>query len=149
MKAVVHHPNFVQVIATLEPMLREYSPLMLMSFDNLCDYMSWFWNRGTMAWSIDENGPQGVCLIKLFRHLSQFVEPAVHEPCGRFVMIELLKGNHPLAIAKVCNELCDRWGPQHIVMWERGERTESSVPRMMTWATFRKLARRITFNLLE
>ena len=64
-------------------------------------------------------------------------------------MLEFLAANHPLAIEQVCETLSDRWGPQKIVMWDRGERTENGAPRMYTWKDFRKLTRRLSYGVTE
>lgn len=63
MKRIVHHPDFVQLIYLLKPLLRQYPPLAVMRTDDLADWMAWYWNRGTMTWWINEmtREPQGVC----------------------------------------------------------------------------------------
>lgn len=117
--------------------------------DDIADWVAWYWNRGTISYVIDDfNQPQGICLIKLFGRLHQFME-MVHEPCGQFVMLELMVANHPLAMGQIYEDLVKRWGPQRVVMWERGARTENGVPRMYSWAEFEKLARRITYGITE
>ena len=59
--------EFHSVIQALKPLLRTHKPLCVMQTDEMLDWCSWYWNRGTMTYVIDDNGPQGVCLIKLFR----------------------------------------------------------------------------------
>ena len=149
MKNVQHHPNFIGVIDTLQPLLRHYPPLAVMSFDDLADWMSWYWNRGTMAWWISDAGePRGVCLIKLFRRLEQFMNRDVHEPCAKFCFIELMVASDPIIMGLLFNELTDRWGPQDVVLWDRGERTEKGAPRMYRWEQFVKLARRLSYGYI-
>lgn len=142
---IKHAQEFLEVMDSLEPLFREWSPLSVMPFHDLCDYVAYFWNRGTISYIIDDWGhAQGVCLIKLFRNLGQFLEPFVHEPCGEFCMLVLMVADGPETMGWICQDLTRRWGPQSIVLWDRGDRTESGAPRMFTWNQFQKLARRIT-----
>jgi hypothetical protein len=150
MKMHVHHPHFLQVINSIKPILRAYPPLAVMHFDDLCDWMSFYWNRGTMTWVIDDFGEgHGVCLIKLFRDLSQFMDHNVHEPCGRFCMIELLASDNPITTGILFKSLTDRWGPQETIMWDRGKRTANGAPRMYRWDQFTKIARRVSYGITE
>lgn len=120
-----------------------------MPFEKVCDHFAFYWNRGTFSFSIDESGePHGVCLIKLFDRLEQFLEPFVHQPTGKFVMIDLLVADTPIVMANLCNELVHRWGPQEVVIWDRGERTEGGAPRMFMWNKFMKICRRLTYGIL-
>jgi hypothetical protein len=145
MKKPQHHPNFVQVIYTLRPLLREYRPLAVMQLEDLCDWMSWYWNRGTMAYRISDSGkPQGVCLIRLFKRLEQFMDRDVHQPCGQFCFIELSVAEDGRIMWLMLEDLENRWGPQEVMMWDRGELTENGTPRMYRWPQFKKLARRLS-----
>ena len=140
-----HAPEYIRTMRSLEPLLRGSKQFLFWEFDAICDWLSFFWNRGTISFVIDDEGrAHGVCTIKLFRNLGQFLEPFVHDPCGRFVMIEVLIADSPEVMAELCDELTDRWGKQAIVMWDRGERTESGAPRMFRWHQFQRLARRMT-----
>jgi hypothetical protein len=133
----------------LLPVLRQQKAFCVMPFDQVCDHFAYYWNRGTFSYSIDDYGePHGACLIKLFDRLSQFLEPYVHEPNGKFVMIELLVADTPNVMAQLCEDLVTRWGPQDIVLGDRDERTEGAAPRMYTWQMFMKLAKRLTYGLL-
>jgi hypothetical protein len=144
-KPLVHHPEYVELIHILEPLLRRYPPLVRMRFDDLTDWMAWYWNRGTMTCVITGRGePLGVCLIKLFRELEQFMDHDAHEPCGKFAFIELSIAQDGRIMGQMLEEMESRWGPQEIVMWDRGARTENGVPRMYRWNQFRKLARRLS-----
>jgi hypothetical protein len=150
MRRRIHHPSFVQLINTLKPLLREYKPLRVMRLDDLCDWLAWYWNRGTISWLVDDSGsPQGVCLIRLFRELDQFMDPAAHDPCGEFCFIEFLSAADPITMNSLCQSLVDTWGPQRVVMWDRSERTESGAPRMYRWDQFEKLVRRLSYGLVE
>jgi hypothetical protein len=150
MKKAQHHPNFIQIISTLVPLLRQYPSLSVMQFDDLCDWMSWYWNRGTMAWWISDSGePRGVCLIKLFRRMEQFLDRDVHEPCAKFCFIELSIAADPIIMGLMFNELVERWGPQDIMMWDRPGRTENGAPRMYKWLDFCKLARRLSYGYVH
>ena len=144
MRKPQHHSHFIGVIATLKPLLRTYQPLAVMRFDDLCDWMSWYWNRGTMAYVIENDEPKGVCLIKLFRKLEQFMDNDAHEPCGRFAFIELSVAKDGRIMGQMLEALEQSWGPQNIVMWDRGARTENGTPRMFTWPQFKKLAWRLS-----
>jgi hypothetical protein len=145
-----HHPNFVQMAATLKPLLRQYEPLAVMHFDDLCDWMSWYWNRGTMTWWISDFGEaQGVCLIRLFREISQFMDRDIHDPCGKFCFIELAVASDPIIMGVMFSALVDRWGPQETMMWDRGVRTEYGPPRIYRWDQFTKLARRLSYGITE
>jgi hypothetical protein len=145
-----HAPEYIQIMQILKPLLRKYEPFRKMPFANLCDYVAWFWNRGTISFVFTDSGEaEGVCLIKLFRNLEDFMEPFVHDSCGRFCMIEVMVASHPLAFASMFEELVDRWGKQQLIMWDRGERTKSGAPRMYRWRQFQKLARRITYGITE
>lgn len=149
MKKLVHHPNFLQLVFALKPVLRLHPPLATMHIDDLVDWVAWYWNRGTISWQIDDGGnPQGVCLIKLFRRMEQFLEPNVHDPCGKFCLIELLVSTEPVTTGILCKALVDRWGPQEIMMWDRGDRTKYGAPRMYRWDQFMKLTKRITYGLI-
>lgn len=147
---IKHAQEFLDTMDKLEPLFRRHPRYCLIPFHDLCEFVAYFWNRGTISFVIDEDGHgRGVCLCKLFRHLSQFFEPLVHEPCGKFCMLELMVAEDPLAMGIICEDLTNRWGPQEIILWDRGERTENGAPRMYTWRQFQKLARRITFGVLQ
>jgi hypothetical protein len=143
-----HCPEFLVVASKLLPLLRRYRPFAQMRFDDLCDHLGWYWNRDTISYVIDDE-PRAVCLIKLFRRLEQFLDPYVHIPCGKFVMLELMVADDPIAMGQICEQLTERFGPQEIVLWDRGTRTEGGAPRMYTWNSFMKLARRVSYGTIE
>jgi hypothetical protein len=137
--------TFYRTMRTLDPLLRRHRTLEKMAFDQLAEWVAYYWNRNTMSYAIGDHGePRAVCMIKLFRHLPQFLEPFVHDPCGRFCMIELLAADSPESMKMVHDKLVNRWGPQMIVMWDRGERTERGKPRMYRWDQFERLSELIT-----
>jgi hypothetical protein len=144
-----HAKEFVRIMRQLKPLLRQHPPLASMSFEDLCDYLAWYWNNGTLAYVIDEQGAHAVCFCRLFRWLEQFLWAGAHEPCGEFCMLELMVADEPNAMAGIFKIFKDRWGPQKVVMWDRGERTENGTPRMYRWDQFEKLARRLTYGLTE
>ena len=146
MKKPQHHPNFVEAIYILRPLLREYRPLAVMQFEDLCDWMSWYWNRGTMTFIFgpDRTEALGVCMIRLFRRLDQFMDRDVHDPCGKFCFIELSVAKDGRIMGLMLEELENRWGPQEVMMWDRGELTEKGAPRMYRWPQFKKLAQRLS-----
>lgn len=139
-----HAPEFIETMRKLAPLLREHQPLCLTKFEPLCDYVAYFWNRGTISFFLDEDGEaQGVCLVKLFARVEQFLDILVHEPCGRYCMIEVMVAHSPEVMSWIHEDLLRRWGPQKVVLWDRGERTVGGAPRMWTWEQFEKLAWRI------
>lgn len=146
----LHSAGFVERVCVLAPLVRKHPPLTEMAFEPLCDWLAWYWNRGTLCYVLNADGtPVAVCLVKLFREIGQFMDPLVHDPCGRFCLIELMVAEEPIAMGTIFDELKRRFGPQGIIMWDRGERTESGAPRMYTWKQFRKLARRLTYGVTE
>jgi hypothetical protein len=150
MKKAQHAPEFLQIIHYLKPLLRQYPPLAVMHVDDLADWLAWYWNRGTMAWQISDYGePQGVCLIRLFRNLEQFMEQNIHDPCNEFCFIEFSIASDPIIMGLMFNTLSNRWGPQKVMMWDRGARTADKAPRMYNWKQFRKLARRLSYGVTE
>lgn len=150
MKRIRHDPRYIATIAKLMPVLRTHEPFRGMGFEQLCNYLAYFWNHGTMSYLIyDDDSPAGVCLIKIFRELDSFLDEFVHEPDGKFCMIVLLAADTPIAMGVLCNELVGRWGTGWTMMWERGARTEDGAPRMYRWDQFEKLARRISYGVVE
>jgi hypothetical protein len=143
-KPAIHHPRFLGLVHTLDPLLRRYLPLARMDFDDLCDWISWYWNRGTMAYVVEENRPLGICLIRLFRRLDQFMDQDIFDPCGKFCFIELAVARDGKIMGLMLQDLENRWGRQEIMVWDRPGRTESGAPRMYKWADFVKLARRLS-----
>ena len=142
-----HATKFLVTMTQLEPLLRTHPRLARLTFYELCDYVAWFWNRGTISFVQDDHWePHAICLVKLFSSLRQFLDPFVHEPCGKFCMIELMVADEPLAMGQIFEDLRARWGPQEIMLWDRGERTEDGAPRMYRWDQFEKLARRLTYG---
>lgn len=140
-----HAPEYLETMHKLVPLLRRYRYFSAWNFEMLCDWCAYYWNRGTISYVIDNEGnAKGVCLVKLFRRLEQFLEPFVHDPCGRFCMLEAMVAEGPKSLGIIHDELLGRWGPQEVILWERGKRTEKGAPRMYTWNQFEKLARRIT-----
>jgi hypothetical protein len=133
----------------LEPLLREGRKFSVMHWSLLCDWCAYYWNRGTISYLLDDGHARGVCLVKLFSRLEQFLEPFVHEPGGKFCMVELLVAKDPLAIAHTYFELTGRFGKPEIIMWDRGERTEGGSPRMYTWEQYEKLTKRLTYGLID
>lgn len=136
--------QFHDVMRSLEPLLRQHKTLKKMEFGMMCDWIAYYWNRETIAYLLDDTGKaRAVCLVKLFRQLKQFLEPFVHDPCGKFCMVELMVANDAEAMGIVHDQLVSRWGAQEFVLWDRGERTESGSPRIWRWDQFEDLAERI------
>jgi hypothetical protein len=145
-----HSPHYIATIAKLMPILHAHAPLRGMGFDQLCDYLAYFWNHGTMSYVMNaDDSPAGVCLIKLFCELESFLDEFIHEPDGEFCMVILLAADTPNTIAQLFYPLVDRWGEGRVMLWDRGERTENGAPKMYTWENYLKLTRRLTYGLVE
>jgi len=145
-----HSFEFVFLVDVLKPLLLQREFFRKVDENNqLYDLLAWYWNRELMSWSVDETQvAHGVCLIRLFRELPSFLS-YVHDPCGEFVFIELLSADTPNVMQELFEQLFIRHGEQKVVLWDRGERTENGTPRMYTWSQFMKLARRLTYGLIQ
>ncbi len=139
-----HDPHYLETMEVLSPLFRKVGKFRQWQSEFLCDWIAYFWNRGTISFVIDEHGGHGVSTIKLFSRLEQFLEPFVHEPQGGFCMIEVMVADSPAVMGRLCSEMVQRWGPGRVILWDRSERTESGAPRMFRWHEFEKLANRIT-----
>jgi hypothetical protein len=146
---MTHSPQFMAAMVQLEPLIRTGKLYRKMKFGDMCDWVAYYWHRGTLSYLLQGEEAVGVCLIKLFRHLGQFLEPFVHEPCGEYCWVELLVAKEPGAIAHAYFEFKNRWGPQKIMFWDRGERTWSGCPKMFTWDQYEKLTRRLTDGMID
>jgi hypothetical protein len=147
-----HAKEYLETMEILMPLIREARRYSVWQFDMLCDWFAYFWNRGTIAFVIDAHGnAQGICAIKLFNRLEQFLEPFVHEPTGKFCLVDLLVAVSPLAIADCFEILFGRWGPQAIMIWDRGDRTDqpNRAPRMYTWLQYLKLTNTLTYGIVK
>ena len=145
-----HAPEYFAEIGKLLPLLRRSPALSAMTFADLCDHLAYFWNRGTICYVMGYNDvPRAICLIKLFRELDQFMDVYVHEPCGEFCMIELMVAEDPLAMGVIFDEFVKRWYGVKTVLWDRQERTELGAPRMYSWRQFEKLARRLSYGIIQ
>jgi hypothetical protein len=143
-----HAPEYLETMHKLLKLIRRVEKFSYWEKDAIFDWMAYFWNKGTISYRISEDGVgRGICTLKFFSRLEQFLEPFVHEPGGNFVMIEMLVSDHWSTSALLFDELCDRWGGQRpVVLWDRGNRTEAAgkSPRMFKWKEFQKIARRMT-----
>jgi hypothetical protein len=142
-----HAERFLKVCSKVVPFIKEHHPKWHgSSEENVCNYLAWYWNRDLMAVSWSGDHVYGVCLIKLFDRLEDWLEDLPHHPTGNFGMVDLLISISPSATLELYEILFERWGPQKVVMWERGERTLDKAPRMVTWAGYKKLLRRMTLT---
>jgi hypothetical protein len=114
----------------------------------LQEYLTWFADRELLAISASGEEIYGICTIKLFDKLEDFLSPEAFNPTGKFCQVDLLVAVSPVAIADCFETLFKRWGPQEIMLWERSERTENGAPRMFTWKEYLKLTRRLTYGLV-
>lgn len=144
-----HAEEYVVEIGKLLLLLRRSPAFSVMPFADLCDHLAWYWNRGTMCYVMGHRDvPRAICLIKLFRHIDQFMDAYVHEPCGEICMIELMVAEDPLAMGAIFEEFVKRWHSVKTVMFDREERTEYGCPRMYSWRQFEKLARRLSYGVI-
>jgi hypothetical protein len=142
--------SFVWLADRMVPFIREYHPKWRDEpAQKLYDYLAWHAGKKTLAVDCQGEEIYGVCTIKLFDQLDDFLDPRTHNPTGRFVMVDLLVAVSPVAIAHCFDKLVYIWGPRHTVIWERGERTENGCPRIYRWDQFMKLTRRISYGLAE
>jgi len=141
-----HAPEYLETMHKLLPAIRQVEKFSYWDKEVIFDWMAYFWNKGTISYVIKDGMGKGVCTIKFFSRIEQFLEPFVHEPLGNFVMIETLVSDSQTTSALLFDELCDRWGGwRPVVIWERGARTEAGkVPRMFRWKQFQKIAGRMT-----
>ena len=140
-----HAEQFLKVCAKVVPFIKAHHPKWQTCSDEaICDYLAWFWNRDLMAVSWKDGEVTGVCLIKLFDRLEDFLDDFPHHPTGNYAMVDLLISIEPEAPLDLYEILFERWGPQKVIIWERGDRTLDTAPRMYTWAGYKKLLRRMT-----
>lgn len=111
-------------------------------------YLIWFADRELLAVSASGEEIYGVCTIKLFDRLEDFLSPEAFNPTGKFCQVDLLVAVSPVAIADCFEILFKRWGPQEIMLWDRDERTEKGAPKMFRWDQYLKLTRRLTYGLV-
>jgi len=139
-----HAPEYIATMRILANRIRDVPRFSVWQFDILCDWFAYYWNKGTISFVIEDGEAKGICVIKLFSRLEQFLEPFVHEPAGQFAFIEALASDRAATHAFMWKELVGRWGHPPIVMWDRCERTEKGAPRMFRWSEFEKLSRKFT-----
>ena len=152
MKTVWEFLSFIWLADKMVPFIRENHPKWRDDSDqDLYDYLAWFWGKDLLAVSFTGEEIYGVCTIKLFSELEDFLSPFVFEPDGKFCMVDLLVAVSPLAIADCFETLFGRWGSREVMIWERGERTLASAgaPRMYTWKQYKRLTRRLTYGVVK
>jgi hypothetical protein len=115
----------------------------------LYEYLAWFWSKDLLAVSLYGEEINGVCTIKLFDQLEDFLSPKAFNPTGKFCLVDLLVATSPVAIANCFEALFARWGEQETMLWDRDIRTEKGSPRIYTWSQYLKLTRRLTYGLVE
>jgi hypothetical protein len=142
--------NIVSQLDSIVAFVREYHPKWRDTPEaKLNKYLEWFQEKSLLAVSHSYGEIYGVCTIKLFDQLEDFLSPEAFNPTGKFCQVDLLVALSPVAIADCFEKLFARWGPQEIMLWDRGERTEKGAPRMFTWEEYLKLTRRLTYGLVE
>ena len=149
MKTTLEFISFCWLADRMVPFIREnHSKWKDTPNQKLYEYLAWFWGNDLLAVSFQEEEIYGVCTIKLFDRLEDFLSPKAFNPTGKFCMVDLLVAVSPVAIANCFEILFKRWGPQEIMLWDRGERTEKGAPKMFTWSQYLKLTRRLTYGLV-
>jgi hypothetical protein len=151
MNEMKHALVFERIMRKVDPFIRSRCPKWpAWSFEDMCDYCAKFWNRGTMSLSVDCFGEiHGLTLIKLFRHLDDFVKEHAHDPCGKFCWVEVMIADYPQAMIEMKLGFIRRWGPQEIMMWDRADRTATKTPKIYTWDQYNKLTRRLSYGTPE
>jgi hypothetical protein len=150
MKTTLEFVGFVWLADRMVSFIRENHKKWQDTPDQkLYEYLAWFWGKDLLAVSFCGEEINGVCTIKLFDQLEDFLSPKAFNPTGKFCMVDLLVATNPMAIANCFEKLFARWGPQEIMLWDRNERTEKGAPRMFTWEQYLKLTRRLTYGLVE
>ena len=150
MKTPLEFVGFTWLADRMVPFIREnHSKWKDTPDQKLYEYLAWFWGKDLLAVSFQEEEIYGVCAIKLFDRLEDFLSPKAFNPTGKFCQVDLLVAVSPVAIANCFEILFKRWGPQEIMLWDRDERTEKGAPKMFTWEGYLKLTRRLTYGLVE
>ena len=145
-----HSLLFLDMALRFESLMRQGPAYRNWSQKKLFDNLAWYWNRGLVAFFLDSSGvAHGLCLIRLFRRIEQMFDYSVHDPCGEFLFIDLLVADEPNAMADCFEQFFARFGPQKIVIWDRGDRTEEGCPRMYRWDQFLRLAYKLTYGLIN
>lgn len=141
--------SFVYLADWVVPFIKEHHPKWREEpEEKLCEYLGWYAGKSLLAIDFQGQEVYGVCTIKLFDQLSDFLEPKAFNPTGKFCMVDLLVATSPLAIAHCFEILFGRWGRQEIMLWDRDARTEEGAPRMYTWEKYMKLTKRLTYGLV-
>ena len=149
MKSTLEFIGFTLLADRMVPFIKENHKKWQDTPDQkLYEYLSWFWGKDLLAVSFQGEEIYGVCTIKLFDKLEDFLSPEAFNPTGKFCQVDLLVAVSPVAIADCFEILFKRWGPQEIMLWDRDERTEKGAPKMFTWSQYLKLTRRLTYGLV-
>lgn len=119
--------------------------------EKLCGYLQWHNERGLLAVSLMGDEVYGLCTVRFFSRLDDWLMPWAFDPLGAFCMVDLLVAVSPLAIAECFQQLVRRWNPRPIVLWERRERTDKTdgPPRMYRWDQYLVLLRRLTYGTIN
>jgi len=142
-----HAAEFLHVCSKVVPFIKTNHQRWQDCTDEvIANYLAWFWNRDLIAVSWLDGEVTGVCLIKLFHRLEDFLEDFPHHPTGQYCLIDLLVCVTREAPFELYEILFERWGPQKVVMWERGKRTIDKAPRMFSWDHYKKLLRRLSYG---
>ena len=149
MKTTLEFIGFAWLADRMVPFIKENHKKWQDTPDQkLYEYLAWFWGKDLLAVSFQGEEIYGVCTIKLFDQLEDFLSPKAFNPTGKFCQVDLLVAVSPVAIADCFEILFKRWGPQEIMLWDRDERTEKGAPKMFTWSQYLKLTRRLTYGLV-
>ena len=150
MKTTLEFAGFVWLADRMVPFIREnHKKWQDTPNQKLYEYLAWFWGKDLLAVSLCGEEINGVCAIKLFDQLEDFLSPKAFNPTGKFCQVDLLVATSPVGIANCFEKLFARWGEQQVLLWDRGERTEGGAPRMFTWNQYLKLTCRLTYGLVE
>jgi hypothetical protein len=149
MKTTLEFIGFAWLADRMVPFIKENHRKWKDTPDHeLYEYLTWFADRDLLAISASGEEIYGVCAIRLFDQLEDFLSPKAFNPTGKFCLVDLLVAVSPVAIADCFERFFARWGPQEIMLWERDARTENGCPRMYTWSQYLKLTSRLTYGLV-
>jgi hypothetical protein len=142
--------TFQKFIARMVPFVKErYAPWRVTDDATVGQVLTWYLDRGLMSFNVSPLQIHGICLIRLFDNLNDFLDPWIHKPTGEYCFIELIISSDPLTTTDLFNQLFERWGPQRIVLWDHAARTEKGAPRMYRWDQFEKIVQLMSKGLFE
>jgi hypothetical protein len=136
--------TFGDMMKLIAPHLWEVESLSALEFNDLSAWFEFYFRRGTTVVLTDRELTEchGIAVMKLFSRLEQWLDDFVHEPSGRFVEVLAACFPGPGSMQLCMEEFKKVWGPQEIVIWERGAKKTGLTPRMYRWDQYERLVRK-------